>query len=229
MLIIANTFLMTSLSGCATSLLMQAPVTSTHYEKVKITEDTLRAVGYPIDNGSEQKQLVVIGDNYTYLISRGVEKIEYMINDLDPKKLTMNNQMHVTRFKSKNGSDYFSGYLNFTYNSSDGTYNTIEAKILDKICNKRTGPKTPFRDEHTNYLCQVDVTVNIYSSMDKELIEKRYLTRGRQFSMVTTEHSSSMINPSNLVNKLLLFPVTVAFDVVTSPVQAVLLSNQGSK
>lgn len=209
-------------------MLVSAPVTSADTKNVTIAEDTIYAVGHPVDDGSNKKRLVALGDQYTYLIDGEIEKLEMMVNDLDPESLVMRSRIQLLRKNRGKPDEYFFGYLYFDYIMKNVAYSDSEKQSLDRMCFPQIDKR--ISSDQARYLCRVDVRINLYKPADATVMDLHRLSKGRKIQLYVKEMQASKTNPSKVVDKLFWLPFAVAFDVVTAPVQAaVLLDNMNEK
>lgn len=214
---------MALLQGCATALLSQAPVTSTETKRSVYAKDIIRAIGHPNENGERVGGLVLLGDNFSYLLTKGEDKINLIVNDLNPEYLNMENVTTLV----KNGNN-FSGRLNFKYDKYRN-YSMQETNALNKLCNKKTIPGKwfGFGEPQVYYdYCWVYVNGSIFASQKSTLSDDVKLKEGRRIVLMVNEGSETSIDGKKVVDKLFALPFAVAFDLVTSPLQVFFLSSQ---
>lgn len=214
---------MTLLQGCATAFLSQAPVTSTEAKRSTFARDVVRTIGHPEENGKRVGGLVLLGDNFSYLLSEGENKIELIVSELNPKYVSMENVTTLV----KNGNS-FSGRFNFKYKKYNN-YSTQETNALNKLCNKKTEPGKWFgfgKPQVYYDYCWVYVSGSLFASQNSTFSENIKLKEGHRILLVVNEGTKTSVDAMKVADKLFALPFAVGFDLVTSPLQFFLLSKQ---
>lgn len=211
------------LQGCATAFLSQAPVTSTKTKRSTFSRDVIRAIVHPEESGKRIGDLVLLGDNFSYLLSEGENKIKLIVSELNPKYVNIENVTTLV----KNGND-FSGRFNFKYDKYNN-YSEQETNALNKLCNKKTEPGKWFGfgepQIHYDY-CWVNVSGSLFVSQNLALSEDIKLKEGHRIILVVNEGTQTSVDAMKVADKLFALPFAVGFDLVTSPLQVFLLSNK---
>lgn len=212
-------FVMFSLHGCATAFHSAMPVTTTVTPKKVIAQDTVRAIGHPINSGEKIGGLVLIGDQYTYWITDGDKKIELMASQLNPKYIKMENVTTLT--VKENG---FFGRISFDYDNDDNEYSTSEAVALSKMCDKARAPGKWFGfGQHIYYSCGINVSGLLYYGQSSSLLEIKDLSKGRSVKLISVEEPITTVDSHKVAHKIVTLPFAIAFDLVTLPLQVILL------
>lgn len=211
------------LNGCATALLSSAPVTSTVVKQRTIDQDVVRAIGYPTNVGERVEGLVLLGDKYTYWITAGDKKIKLMAKQLNPKYIEMED---VTTIIVE--ADKFSGKLSFAYDNGGSDYSASEINDLNKLCTKEALPGKWFGfGKHVYYRCWIYVSGSLYSGRTSTFQGVSNLTKGRSVRLASIEESTTIVDSRKVVDKLTALPFTVAFDLLTLPLQVIFLWGGG--
>lgn len=214
---------MALLQGCATALLAQAPVTSTETKCSIFARDVITAIGYPEQNGKKVGGLLLLGENFSYLLTKGEDKIDLIVSELNPKYVNMENV--TTLVKNENS---FNGRFNFKY-AKYNNYSIQETNALNRLCNKTTLPGKWFgfgKPQVYYDYCWVNVSGSLFASQNSTLSENIKLKEGHSILLVVNEGSKTSIDAMKVTDKLFALPFAVGFDLVTSPLQLFLLSKQ---
>ncbi len=210
------------LQGCATTLLLSQPATSTKTIQSVFAHDVIRAIGYPKGNSENIGGLVLLGDNFSYLLTEGDKKIELIVSELNPKYLNMEDETTLV----KKGNN-FSGRLNFKYDSNGEEYSAKETNALRSLCNERAEPGKWFGfGQHVFYECRVNVSGSLFASEKSTFSESTKIKEGRRVVLVVNEGTKTSVDAEKVADKLLALPVTVVFDLVTLPLQLLFLTEQ---
>jgi hypothetical protein len=211
----------TLIQGCATAFLSQAPVTSTKTKHSIFAKDVIRAVGYPEENGERVSGLVLLGDQFSYMLTEGHVKIALIMSELNPKYMYMENYTNLNKHQNK-----VSGRFNFTYDKRD-EYSTQETNALAKLCSKKTEPgRWLGLGKHVSYDCWVYVSGTLFASQRATFSESVKLTDGHKIALFVNEGSKTSVDGMKVADKLFTLPFAVGFDLITSPLQIFLLSNK---
>lgn len=212
------------LQGCATALLATAPTTSTTMHETIVDQDVIRTIGFPTRNGERVDGLVLIGDKFSYFLKEGSEKIELMAQKLDPERINMANSITLALNETN-----FSGRLDFVYKSEKGEFTLTEQEILPKLCRRAAVPDGVLGlEKRLYYRCWVYVAGSIHSR-DGLLAENiSSLNKGRIVRFATYK-SETGVSSKRILDKLFALPVTVAFDVITLPIQLIILGSQNNR
>lgn len=197
-----------SLTGCMTMVTYgQATKERTRFTYAKIDEDVIRNIGY-VDSEAEtdkDKQMVLLGDKYSYVLKKGVEDVNLM-TQLDPAYLQIPKVVYVDR----GSENSISTRLTFDYKKEDESYTEQEKSILNKLCNvKETDSWKP----KVYYHCNAYLSGEIYKTRNSD--KKGYsLAHGRKVEI----RQKGEENYKDY-SELMLLPASIAIDAVTLPLQ----------
>lgn len=207
------------LSSCATAMLSTANVSHTTSTKTLVMEDTIIATARPVSNADvavPKDSIVLIGLNNTYHINKGSESISTLLT-LDPKYISVhnNNPLEFNIYGSK-----FNGIVDVQYTKDN--YLLEELTALNKLNFKSHSRPEKGKGEYFDTTFRVEG--NIYAKTNvNEAVAKNFST-GRKIKFVTTEYKRS-IDAGKMADKLFALPFTIAFDVITAPVQLILFTS----
>ncbi|SUD92277.1 hypothetical protein [Psychrobacter phenylpyruvicus] len=177
----------------------------------KIDEDVIRNIGYTSIENNSDKKMVLLGDKYSYVLSRGIEDVDLMTK-LDPKYLQMPKVVYVDR----STEDYISTDLDFDYVRPDEKYTDQEKSILKNICNET---KTNSWKPKTYYHCSSTLKGNLYKTRTSD--KRNYsLNQGRKVEI--RQMGSTTYRE---YGDLSILPLTLAVDAVTLPLQLLWLGS----
>jgi uncharacterized protein YceK len=218
-LVILITAILT-LSGCATALLGLAPPIK-DYQQVKtlVMEDEIVAIASANEttDKSTAGDMVLIGKNHAYHITQGNEHINMMMQ-LDPQALAINNNNPI-EFTIKDSK--FSGQVQITYRKSE--YSEAERKMLAR--NRFAWDSTDTVEHPYGYFhAYVTMAGTVYSKLESN--DFTPFSKGRQVKFFNLEIKKA-VNVKNAIDLVVALPFTVAFDVITLPLQVIMFGSAG--
>ena len=220
--LIINIILITLLQGCATALLSQAPVTSKKVQYSTFSHDLIRAVGYPLENGQRVSGILLIGDKFSYLVSRGQDRVEIMMSNLNHDHVILEDQISLIK-----NIDKFHGHVRFNYNVNLD-YSSDEISALSRLCKtqKLQGRWFGLGDPQISYYdCEVFIAGTIFSNHENNPGDGIEFQNGRRVILLVNDGTIESIDTAKVSDKLFALPFAVGFDIVTAPLQIFLLSN----
>ena len=147
-----------SLTGCMTMVTYgQATKERTRSTYAKIDEDVIRNIGYPVHNGVRQKGSVLVGDNYSYLISTGNDALE-LILQLSTANLAIEQPISIYRYPDNSVNISFS----FSYaetQSKNPSLNLQQRSVLEHICSESSSTDRLYND------CQLQLLGGMYAPL----------------------------------------------------------------
>jgi uncharacterized protein YceK len=201
------------LNGCATAYISSQPVTSSKRTNTLFMEDEVIAVAAAKESTvqSTKGDMVLIGKSNTYHITKGNQEIKTLM-ELDPDGLKINRDepIQLTIHEGK-----FSGVLNVTYTKS--AYSDVDIGRLVKQGFNRV--KLTNSGEYYSTSFRIDGTV--YAKVDD--VPQTAFSKGRKVQFYT-EKWERTVNASQVLNKATDLPFAIIFDVITLPVQALILA-----
>jgi hypothetical protein len=204
--------LLTMLAGCATAIATAYHGPSKQKVRTQVMSDEVVAIARPKQSEQQVNNpngLVMIGLNHSYHITNGSEFIEKLTN-LDAAAISINNHRDI-EFVLRDTK--FSGVISVSYMKEHYTYEELsllkELKFTSHI--KKVGGKS-----YDAYSATIQVAGDIYAKYQGDEVSS--LSKGRKVKFSTESYETKF-------NGELLFhlPFAIAFDVVTAPIQAVLL------
>lgn len=125
-------------------------------EQVAVSE-VIHHVGYPTHNGYRQKGTVLVGDNYSYLISTGNEALE-LILQLPTANLAIERPISIHRYPDNSINISFS----FSYaetQSKNPSLSPQQRSVLEHICSDSSSIDLLYND------CQLQLLGGMYAPL----------------------------------------------------------------
>lgn len=210
-----------ALSGCATSTLIKKDTGSTHTKTIKQTliEDKVVAFAKPAlkISGMPNDAVVIVGQKNSYVLTQGGHKFETLMTHLDPHYISLTAPLD---FYSAHNDGKFTGTLSFKYTQRKDNVSNQE---LDFFLKHQVKDCTSHSDKELGakgYCFNIELQGAVYPAVSNQASLKA-LSRLYPVSIYTeTQQSVYQYGDTNPVQKLVLLPFAVAFDVVTLPFQA---------
>ena len=120
--------------------------------------DIIRHIGYPTHNGIRQKGSVLVGDNYSYLISTGNDALE-LILQLPTANIAIEQPISIYRYPDNSVNISFS----FSYaetKSKNPSLNLQQRSVLEHICSEHSSI-----DRLYNH-CQLQLQGGMYAPLN---------------------------------------------------------------
>ena len=193
-------------------------------KKHVFAQDTIRRIAHRKTDGESTGGLVLVDDKFSYYITQVDEKIELVVKQLNPRRLRMDRSTTITKNDNK-----FDALFRFDYDAGSDDYSEEEAVALTKGCEKRRVQGVGFLGlgSHTAYSCFVYVSGSLFATPTATAIDDIKLSQGRNVTIVVNDGAIDVIDSTKLYNKIIVLPFALAFDLITSPLQIILLSRQG--
>ena len=149
-------------------------------EQVAVSE-IIRHVGYPTHNGYRQKGTVLVGDNYSYLISTGNDALE-LILQLPTTNLAIGQPISIYRYPDNSVNINFS----FSYaetQSKTPSLSLQQRSVLEHICSDRSSIGRSYND------CQLQLLGGMYApltnidgqvKLDQGIVAKIYSVKDKR-------------------------------------------------
>lgn len=210
-----------SLSGCATHALLEKDSGGmvTKQTKKVLVNDHVVAFGKPSIHlpNIPNDAVVIIGQKHSYILTEGGSAFTTLINRLDPRYLKLNEPLD---FYSANNDGGFTGKLSLRYTrlKAEISNNDLNFFLQNNVteCSSHADQQL----QAQSYCFTIPLKGLSYPAVSNQASLKA-LSRPYPVSIYTTEEVTSYREGnSNPVEKLVLFPFAVAFDVVTLPLQA---------
>lgn len=164
------------LVGCGNSIYHPA-VNSSQILEQAATSEVIRNIGYPTHNGIRQKGSVLVGDNYSYLISTGNEGLD-LISQLSATDITIDQPILINRYPDNSVNITLSFRYGHTQSTKSDALSAQQRALLNQLCSS-----TSFNN------CQLQLqggmyaplnTINSSVKLDKGLAAKIYSVKDKR-------------------------------------------------
>ncbi|WP_407304507.1 hypothetical protein [Acinetobacter sp.] len=207
-------------TGCATVLLYADYKPKSYNSTVQIIiEDEIIAMGEAVKHGhsenKENKKIVFIGRQYTYLIDNA-EEFRSIVKEIPAEKLQIT---HPTlQFELQNENE-FQGFISLGYVDALEDIPAHQLQRLKDLEFKLPGFTPAHQKQYLTYNVMFKGTV--HEPLPEQAIQHRF-SKPYPFKMVKNNKTTT-INTGNILKTRLLTPLAVSFDVITSPIWGGLL------
>lgn len=213
---------MFALSGCATKSLLEKDSGGNYTKTVKKTlvNDHVLAFGKPSVKlpNLPNDAIVIVGQKHSYVLTQGGAKFEALLTRLDPRNITLTEALN---FYSANNDGSFTGHLSFKYTKLK---EDVRKSDLDFFLQNGVQDCTNNSDKALgaqSFCFKIALSGLSYPAVSNQASLKT-LSKAYPVTIYTTEEQAAYRRgDSDPIEKLVLFPFAVAFDVVTLPFQAI--------
>ena len=220
--VLSATLVTTALSGCATKSLLEKDSGGSYTQKVNKTlvNDYVLAFGKPslkLPN-LPNDAIVIVGQKHSYVLTQGGTKFETLLNRLDPKNISLTEPLN---FHSAKNDGSFTGKLSFKYTKlkEDIRKDDLNFFLQNNVSECTTSNEKALGAQ--SFCFQIDLAGLSYPAASNQASLKA-LSKPYPVTIYTTEEQSSYRQgESDPIEKLVLFPFAIAFDVITLPFQAI--------
>lgn len=211
----------TILTGCATATLLDKDDgIRTHTVKNVLIHDYVMAFGQPAQAipNLPKDSIVIVGQQYSYVLTQGGAKFAKVISSLDPKNIQVTRSLDF--YSAKNDGN-FSGSLDLSYiKLAEDVTKTDREFFIENGAEECTNSSDK-RLNAQRFCFNIKLAGVVYPAATNRDSFKA-LSKPYRVSIYTQQEEKDYSKVgSNTANKLMLFPFAVAFDVVTLPFQAI--------
>ena len=230
-------------TGCATSALLegdrptQTATPSIKTVKQVLIEDQLVAFGrpaQPLPNMSASS-VVIVGEKDSYVLSQGGAEMASLLTTLTPQNIQVDNDMS---FYSPHNDGYFQGTMKLSYAKLKDEFQRSDYQYFLQHGGTECTTGSDARINAQRFCFTVPIKGGVYPQVSNlSLIQSKYQALTKPYAVtIYTQSSQQQVQKSgqqgrnegrnegrNGVEKLVLLPFALAFDVVTFPLQ--LLAN----
>lgn len=189
-------------NGCATIGVAGPPASD---NRNVLFEDTIYAIG----KIKTSQDLVLIGQQNTYLISQGSKEL-LSLATLNPVQLYLNGNRPI--YLEFDGAE-FTSKVEVSYSSSKLT--DMEGNVLRSI----GAAYMSGQGDQKIYMAKLDLRGKIYAKELQASDINSHLAQSREIKIVSSNTKIS----NNTSGKTFALPLALAFDIITSPIQIILL------
>lgn len=209
------------LTGCATATLLDKDdgIRTKTVSEVLIN-DYVVAFGKPaqVMPNIPQDSIVIVGQQYSYVLTHGGAKFAKVISALDPKNIQVTRSLDF--YSAKNDGN-FSGALNLSYVKLSEDVTKADREFFIENGAEECTNSSDKRMEAQRFCFEIKLAGVVYPAATNRDSFKA-LSKPYRVSIYTQKEEKDYSEAgSKAANKLMLFPFAVAFDVVTLPFQAI--------
>ena len=204
------------LSGCATSALIHKDnkVYSTT-TKVTLVEDSVVAFGKPAQSVSNlpSDSLVIAGQKNSYVLTQGGSRFLQLLNVLDPKNIQINKELN---FFSEANDGTFAGVLPLSYVKLREDFSKKDLDFFIQQGAEECSNASDKRMDAQRFCFNLKLAGVVYPVVSN-LANLKPLSKPYQVSIYTNKQERYQTQKNNGLQKLVLLPFAVAFDVISLP------------
>ncbi|WP_230655824.1 hypothetical protein [Psychrobacter sp. I-STPA10] len=223
-----------AMTGCATSSLLEGdrvtytPTTKT--VKQVLIEDQLVAFGRPAQPlpNMPAHSVVIVGEKQSYVLSQGGVEMASLLTNLTPQNIQVENDMS---FYSPKNDGYFQGTMQLSYAKLKDEFHRSDYQYFLQHGGKECTTDSDARINAQRFCFTIPIKGGVYPQVSNlSLIQSKYQPLTKPYAVtIYTQSTQEQMQQSRQyggrsgVEKLVLLPFALAFDVVTFPLQ--LLAN----
>lgn len=210
----------TLLTACATSALMDKD-NGVRYKtnQVDLINDRVIAFGKPAAsvNNIPSDSIVIVGEQYSYVLTEGGARFAKVISALDPNKIEITKSLN---FLSEENDGKFAGSLPLSYVKLSEDVTKSDRQFFIENGAKECTTSSDIRLKAQRFCFDLQLSGVVYPAA-KNSSSFKALSKPYHVNIYTRQQVKEYSKtPSKVTEKLMLFPFAIAFDVVTLPVQA---------
>ena len=210
-----------TLSGCATHTLLSKDSGGIETKQVKKTlvNDSVLAFGKPSMRlpNLPTDAVVIVGQKHSYVLTEGGGRFERLVTRLDPKYIKLTKPLD---FYSANNDGTFTGTLSFKYTKLKDEVSNHEKNFFLQNGVQECSDYSEQKLNAQSFCFEIPLKGVSYPAVTNQA-SLQALSRSYPVTIYTHEQQQSYRHGnSDPVQKLVLLPFAVAFDVVTLPFQA---------
>ena len=210
-------------SGCATSSLLDSgKYVTTNTEKQIFSEDQIIAFGRPAQALPKMPNatMVIVGEKNSYVLTQGGTEMVSLLSNLTQKNIQVDNDMS---FYVPNNDGYFQGEMKLSYAKLKDEFVRADYQFFLQNNGLECTSASDQRMNAQRFCFSVPVKGAIYPQVSNlGLIQSKYRALTKPYTVsFYTKTQQDMVTRSgpNGVQKLVLLPFALAFDVITFPLQ----------
>ena len=219
-----------TLSGCATIMLGAMEAEKVPVKQLLI-EDKVVAFARPAENAKVAGNVVIVGENYSYVLTEGGQKLTQLITTLSPNHFSIDDDFSVTdnlHFDMVDKSS-FKGSFWLAYKLSKTMPEKEQLDILNKHGAKPCPAKYSILEQNkitqaTRYCLFISIEGDVHPKINNfDAISAQTNSLTRPYKVKLYETTSYRRSRADIAERLFLLPLALAFDVATLPIQVVSL------
>ncbi|TXD98646.1 hypothetical protein ES754_04925 [Psychrobacter frigidicola] len=210
-------------SGCATSSLLENDkYVSTKSVTQTLSTDQIVAFGRPVQSlpNMPNATMVIVGNKNSYVLTQGGTEMVSLLTTLTPKNIQVQNDM---TFDLPNNDGYFQGEMKLSYAKLKDEFKRTDYQFFLQNGGQDCTTASDTRISAQRFCFTVPVKGAIYPPVNNlSLIQSKYRTLSKPYTVsFHTQVQQNEVSRSGKsgVEKLVLLPFALAFDVITFPFQ----------
>lgn len=212
------------LTGCATSALINDSSSSrTTTQREVLLNDQVVAFAQsaqPLAN-IPNHSVVIVGEKHSYVLSQGGQQMVTLLTHLTPQNINVENDM---AFYSANNDGYFQGEMKLSYVKLKDEFARSDYQFFLQNQGTECSSKSDERMGAQRFCFNVPIKGMVYPAVSNlSLIQAksgyRSLSKPYSVTLYTNKQVSVQSGSSNVMQKVVMLPFALAFDVITLPVQ----------
>lgn len=207
------------LTGCATTTLIEKDNNvRTKTTRTALIEDRVVAFGKPAQNVANlaSDTLVIAGQRNSYVLTQGGAKFGRLITELDPKNIQITKALD---FYSPRNDGTFSGSVAMSYVKLKDEFSKHDMQFFIQNGATECSSESDKRMNAQRFCFDIALAGVVYPAASN-LASLQALSKPYSVTIYTTQEEKYYSNSGTSgLEKLVLLPFAVAFDVVTLPFQ----------
>ena len=210
-------------SGCATSSLLESnDRVSTKVTKELLSEDQILAFGRPAQAlpKTPNATMVIVGQKNSYVLTQGGREMVQLLSSLTPSNIQVDNDMS---FHVPSNDGHFQGEMKLSYAKLKDEFGRSDYQFFLQNQGQECTSKSDQRINAQRFCFRVPVKGTIYPPVSNlRAVQSNYHALSKPYAVsfyTQTEQDQVVHHGPNGVQKLVLLPFALAFDVVTFPIQ----------
>lgn len=208
------------MSGCATSALIHKDnKTYSKTTRITLVEDNVIAFAKPAQalNNLPADSVVIAGQKNSYVLTQGGSKFVQLISYLDPKNIQISKEL---TFYSANNDGHFSGVLPLAYVKLQEDFSKKDLDFFIQNGAEECSSTSDKRMNAQRFCFNIKLAGVVYPVVSN-ITSLKPLSKPYQVSIYTNKEETYYTNKTNGLQKLVLLPFAVTFDVISLPFLAV--------
>ncbi len=210
-------------SGCATSSLLESDrQITTKTTTQTLSQDQIIAFGRPAQAlpKTPNATMVIVGEKSSYVLTQGGAEMVNLLTNLTPKNINVENDMS---FNVPNNDGYFQGEMKLSYAKLKDEFGRADYQFFLQNGGQDCTTVSDQRINAQRFCFKVPVKGAIYPAVSNlSLIQSQYRPLSKPYTVTfygPTQQAQVVRGGTSGVEKLVLLPFALAFDVVTFPIQ----------
>lgn len=205
-------------SGCSTSTVLKGGIkTYTNTKRINLVDDQVIAFGKPTqtDQNISQNDVVIVGEKNSYVLTFGGAQFVQLIHRLDVKNIQIIKDL---AFYSEKNDGNFTGILPITYVKLKDEISREDKEFFIQNAAEECTTSSDTRMNAQRFCFNIRLKGVVYPPVNNlkslQPLSKPYLVN------IYTNEKTTYTQSGNALEKLVVLPFAVAFDVISFPFKA---------